>query len=445
MANLLVVAPTLLKRDFARKDPPKTRQKPINMMGIGSSRELSFTVMIGGVRVPLFKSWQTEQSSYSPGSSATVVIPVSHADDLFLRSTKIIPMPITIATTMFIDGDIVFDDTNEFAGIIDTMTLNRRAGTYSIQARSYAQVLLNVKTNEAISGPAARRQTTAQAVKTLVTKYAPTMKTVIGDFKTPVDSIYKQTGTLVTRNVPVWDLIQNFAAHDGADLFVHGDTLYYVQPAVEKNPDITELKGVTPDYTYEWGKNILDLEIVHSPLFAHDVTVTVNSVSTRTGETATATATMTTAQVNATAKKLELNKVDVERMNEKSKQKLAGKRKGKVTSDRTSAAKIGNKSSYTSTIPNASPDDCDRVANQIMRDISAKEFLATLTVLGQPDFNPRQIINIVNSGSESSDQPYAIKSITKGFTAPESGGECEGYKAVFMLVNHHVQTTGVAL
>jgi hypothetical protein len=365
-------------------------------------------------------------------------------------------MPFSILTSMSLDGVVEFTDAAEFSGVLTSVRMKRSAGVYVLTASSYALILQNEKVNEVLATGANSKKTTSQVVREFTKRFGQGLKTVnkdgkntVHDFKTTIGQVYKQQAVQQATNMPVWDLFMSFAAKDNADVYVEGDVLYYQPKPVDLSPDVTELRGTEPTYTYRWGYNILDLDIEHSPLFSHEVSVTVKSLQPLTHETYTSTATMSDAKVKALAQQLEQNPEKLAPTFERSQRTMSAHRKPgqarTVTSGDLSAPRMHSKENYTYVIQGASQEDCDRIASQIAKDISRKEFICTLTVLAQPNFNHRQYIRLQDTGSAAADQVYAIKAFEVSWTMPESGDSTEGYKAVFTLVNHAVQSTGASL
>lgn len=430
--------------------------------GVGSGRQISHVVRIAGVEIPTWKRWNKVEHAYSANSSLTLTMRLEESVDLFAisqeLSKKSSPMTVEVYTTIVIDGKTVFNNVLEFAGIVDTVEADYDNNEYVVQGKSYATILLNEKVNEAISSTAFQALSTSQAVEQLVAKFGGGLKCVVKNhlgvyhFTTPVGKIYKDRRVKVATNISVWDLLMGFAREDNADIYVRGDTLYYVPKPTDTSVDVTELKGVSPDYTYTYPENVLMLRVAHSPLQSHDVTVIVTSYQPRTGQTYVATKSMSDEKINALAKALELNPTNVAAMYEQSIERVGKDRKPrqpKVTEQRNSAtvreAPVRRKERYSFQVSNASQEDCDRIASRIMRDIASKEFVVNLSVLGQPDFTPRQYIRLKGTKSRVTDQVYAIKQLETVSELSDSGGEVSGYVSSFTLVNHAVQTVGTVL
>lgn len=454
----------LVAASFPRKAPPAAVAKQIamNTRMMGKKRDITHKLSIGGLHVTTLKGWSKNEMAYSAGSTATATIPIDPDFDLFALYQAHLkehdkPLTFDVTTTMYLNStEVAFKDAADFSGVITSLRMSRKSGVYTITAASYAQILQNEKVTISLFAETIETATTSDLVGSLVRQYGKGLKTVDGKGKTTVyasklkvKDVFGAQGVQQAVNMSVWDLLMSFASKDGVDMFVKGDVLYYAKKPTDPKNDITELNGVEPSYTYTWDENILDLEIEHSPLFAHDISVTVKSYQTSTQQTYTSTATMSEAKVRAIAAQLERDPASLKIDMDKSIAKMDAQRKprkGKVvTSAKLTAARVGNKENYTFTLQNATQEDCDRVAAQIAEDISRKEFVVTLTVLGQPDFNPRQYIRLRNTGSKATDQVYAIKSINTRSELSQTGGETEGYLTTFVLVNHAVQSVGASL
>lgn len=449
------VTPTPLVRK------PAVEKAPLNRRMVGVTRQLDFSLRLGDYAMANLISWSKSDMAYCAGSNASATIPISKDFDLFKVYQDYIkkhdkPMSFSVLTSMALDGVPEFVDASEFSGVLTGVRMRKKAGVYELTAASYAQVLQAEKVNEILATGANSRKTTSSVIVEYTRRFGQGLKTTdknghatVHVFTTTVGQIYKEQAVKQATNIPVWDLFASFAAKDGADLYVEGDVLYYQPKVVDRTPDITTLSGTPETMEYDWEDNILDLTIEHSPVFSHEISVTVKSVQLLTQQTYTATATMSEGKVKAIARQLEQVPGSLNPTFQRSERKMDKLRKPgqsrTVSSGDLSAPRIGNKENYTFVIQNASQEDCDRVAAQMAEDISRKEFIASLTVLAQPDLNTRMYPRLKNTGSEAADQVYAIKSIETSWSMPESGSDTEGYVAVLTLVNHAVQSTGASL
>lgn len=418
-------------------------------LGVNRARQVRCNLWLGGVKIPRFSRWEKNEAASSAAGTIDVTVSMQDLDtmfDVFAVSMTVLPLPILVETTMTINGKKMFDDADEFNGVVDRIEADYNAGVYHITGRSYAQILMNAKLTETFSSTADAPKKTWQVVQEVVKKYGQGLKAVVDQsFTTSVGQIYKEQLVKAVVNISAWDLLESFAQKDHADLFVKGDTVYYVKKPTDTAADITTLNGTKPSYTFIWGYNIKKLKVEHSPMFSHDITVTVKSYQPRTGQTYTKTVTMSDAKVAALARQLETTPEAVKPKYDASKAKFRSAHKELSTSGKVAAAKIGNKENYTFTIPNASQEDCDRVALRIMEDISRKEFIVTLEVLAQPDYSARQYIKIEGTSSPTVNQVYAIKNIKTVCEMPDDGADASGYTTTFTLINHAVQSTGAAL
>ena len=415
--------------------------------GVGSVRVIRHKVTLGGVEIDTVKRWSKEELAYSAGSNAAVTFKIEETDWLAVAQ-KVVPLPLVIRTTLMVDGQFVFTDAEEFSGIVDSLDLKPMEGVYEVHASSYARILVNEKISETIAGTANANKTTGQVIKEMTAKYGKGLKCHVDPYlmtATKVGKVYKAQMVKTIKNMPIWDLFQSFAQHDHADLFVKGDTLYYVRKPVDANPDITELGNVKPSYVFRYGHNIEHVTVKHSPLFSHDVTVTVRSYQPRTQQTYESTKNMSQMQINKIAKQLEItaSREELDALNAKSLARMKSRGGREMVGAKAAPARIGSKENFTFVVPNATQEDCERIAEKIMEDIARKEFILDVKVLGQPDYNPRQYIQIEALPAKSANQVYAIKSIRTSSGVNDSG-QAEGYATELMIVNHAVQTPGAS-
>lgn len=439
---------TIINRQFDRK-PVKNLSSTT-----GTVRGISNYVQIGGVTLFDPISWSKTDLAYGAGSSCEITLRAnddiaiggfstqsgqSYKQDWLTMSQTILPLPVLLFTTMSVDGKVIFDKAEEFSGIVDTISIDLGKNSLVLNCTSYARILVNAKITETVAGDSSTGKTTSQVVDYLVKKYGKGLKSQIYNFTTPVGNIYKQQQVKTLRNIAVWDVIESFAEKDNADVFVKGDTLYYVPKPTEVKASVTDLGGVTADYSFDYLKDFIDCKIEHAALYSHDVTVTVRSYQRRTKQSYESKYNMKDQQIDKTAAALEMNPDVFDQQNAASLARMRQQRPRELQQAKVTTPKIQSKESYVFNIPNATQEDCDRIARKITEDITRKEFLIELTVNAQPDFNPRQFIKLNSMPYEILNQVYAIKSITTG------AGNGEGYQAKFTLVNHHVQSAGTSL
>ena len=430
-----------------REMPRKVTVNPD--LGVGAVRNVGHKLLIGGLPVPGLLRWSKNEMTYSAGSSAELTLrgELVENQEWLSVSQNVLPLPVVLTTDLVVNGKAMFTDAEEFSGVVDTLDYDPKTNLYTVNVSSYARVLVNTKISETIAGASGSAKTTGQTIIDLTKKYGKGLKVYVDPelMKTPVGRVYKEQQVKALRNIPVWDLFQSFAQYDKADLFVKGDTLFYVRKPTDTSQNITQLKGVKANYAYTYGRNIIGINITHAPLFSHDVTVTVRSHQSRTDQSYESTKNMSDLEITKLAQKLEgVSRDELDKLNAASKAKMAKKRKnsskaGKQVEGKAAVARIGNKENYVFVVPNATQEDCERIAQKIMEDIARHEFAVTLTVLGQPDFNPLQYIGLLNLPVSVANQVYAIKSLSTQ-SDPSSG-----YLTTFTLVNHEVQTVGVSL
>jgi len=423
----------------------KRKPQPPEVDVISAVRSIDCVLKVGDTEIPQVQMWRTNEVTYSAGTTMEVTCPASLDYDLMKKSQEIVkqgkPLPVVLTTVMSINGQ-PGKGGEEFNGILDVIKLNLKTRMYTLNCVSYARVLVNEKISETVAGTSNAGKTTAQVVEDMVKKYGKGLKSKVHPFKTKVGQVYKDKMVKTIKNMAVWDLLESFANQDNADLYVKGDTLYYVPKPTDVAPDVTELKGVKPDLTFTHAQ-LLDGDVTHSALYAHDITVTVKSYQPKTGQTYESKANLSTAQINAVAKKLEQNPSTYAKVNALSVSKMKRKKGQDSVSSTYKPARIGKKENYVFNLPNVTQEDCDRIALKIAEDISQKEFAINITVPAYPQYNTRQYVALKDMPSAALNQVYAIKSIEKSMGVPDQDGSAQGYIANLSIVNHTVQSAGV--
>lgn len=418
-------------------------------MGSGLVRQVSHAVNIGGVDLSSaagIVSFNKTDMSYSAGSTCDVVVSANYDLKLMSNSQTTIPMPIVVTTTLVING-VTYPKMEEFSGIVDTLDLDPKTSTYHITGSSHGRLLVNAKITETVAGSLNSNQGVSDAVKYLIAKYGKGLTAHVDTFNVPLGSLYKSSMVNNILNVSVWDFLTWLANRVNADLFVKGSVLYFIHQSVDPNADVTDLKnsGIVPNFVFTLGTDIVDIDIRHAPLFAHDVTVTVKSYQPRTNQSYISTKNMSDLQIDHLAKRVETQggRNSLSAANAASLSKMHRKKQYDVTQANTKS-RIGTNENYTFVVPNATQDDCDRLALKLMGDISQAEFLITLTVLGRPDFNSRQHVRLANMPETPINQVYAVKSVETSSGAGRRG-QARAYLTRLTLVNHAVQTAGTSL
>jgi hypothetical protein len=458
-----------IEKVFERKPIKNFPSAKDQTFGVSKARYVTHKVFFGGREFKNFISWTKEESSYGAGSTATVVLSMirrnlsglpsvaevndSKHDLMALTQTvKNSILSVSITTTIVIDGQTVCKDHLEFSGIVANLEADYDKSTLSVECRSYAQILHNSKINEVITGTVGLKKTTSQVVKEYTAKFGEGLKTVdangkstVDDFNTTIGSLFANSQTRPTLNVSVWDLFQNFAQRDGADLYVEGNVLYYKKPRPTLSTQLADIQKDTPTFTYTWLKDILSMKITHAALFSHEFEVQVIGYNSKTGESVTATKSVGDAKLTTMKNEAITNpeafkdKYDTARVKFK-KQRVKANRSGRITD-----APVSKREKYVFRVDGLTQDDCNALAEKIAVEIARREFVATVKVLARPDMTTRSLIRLVNTYSKATDQVYAIKTLNVSFTMPEGSSDTEGYVATLTLVNHDLATFGTNL
>lgn len=158
----------------------------------------------------------------------------------------------------------------QFAGIVDTFDWDYLHDTVSISARSYAALFLNTRITATWNN-----QTTVGVVAELAKQQG--LSTSI-DVSSPgtMQEVYAKDFVTGTQNLNEWALLQAMAQYDRVECFVRGTTLYYRKALTPGN---------APKVDLSWEKNLVSLQVKHSPQFSSLIKVNVKvwKPLTRTG------------------------------------------------------------------------------------------------------------------------------------------------------------------
>ena len=158
----------------------------------------------------------------------------------------------------------------QFAGIVDTFDWDYLRDTVSISARSYAALFLNTRITATWNN-----QTTVGVVRELASQQGLSTSIDVANPGT-MQAVYAKDFVTGTQNLNEWALLQAMAQYDRVECFVRGTTLYYRKALSAKN---------APKIDISWEKNLVSLQVKHSPQFSSLIKVNVKvwSPLTRSG------------------------------------------------------------------------------------------------------------------------------------------------------------------
>ena len=448
-------------KNFQRKLSPQVSGSD----GVGKARRVDFKLEIGGHSPINLTGWSKDEMSYSAGSSCSVDVPIKQKGyllDLMDVSMQHPFLPLRVSTAVWHNDILQHTYLEDFYGLIDTIDLDMNKLTFDVQSKSFAELLLIPKVNEVFSSPAEQAMTTGQAIQAFVSKYGKdtvTGKELIkaeinprylpgSPYAIRIGKIFNQQKVRAITNMAPWDLMEDLAKHDNAQLFVKGNVLYYQPAPTNVQNSILISQKYPAQYTFTWGKDILSLKARHSPIAAHDITVNVQTWNRNDKKVYSSTKTMSDAKIASVARLLETDPYNIQEKYPKALDKNRSYQRKFSGSGEVKFANVNpnSKSHYVFKIADATQQDCDDVALKVLEDISQKEFIVTLQVLGSPFYHPQQFIKIAGTNTVL-DQVYVIKNIHTEFRMPENAQEAEaaGYITTFTLVNHYVATTGSSI
>lgn len=159
-----------------------------------------------------------------------------------------------------------------FVGQLDQYTIDHLTGTIKFQCRSLGAYLGDTR----ITTPVAY-QTSAQLITAECKKINLATNIQIAGAPIQLAEVFQREFVAGVKNFRVWDLILQCAQYDDADVFVDGDTLYYVAPYL--------LDASRNKVNLAIGQDLENCTAIHAPQYNRKIRVEVRSYipATRTG------------------------------------------------------------------------------------------------------------------------------------------------------------------
>lgn len=254
-----------------------------------------------------------------------------------------------------------------FVGHVDQLDMDPFQQIVEIQGRDLSSLLIDAKTQETFSN-----QTSSQVAATLAARHGLTASAqrttrLVGAYY----EIEHDTITLnnFSRQTTEWDLLTFLAKQEGFEVWVQGNTLYFQPPpAASGTPFPIVFQPGQPPVS-----NVMTLKMERTLTLAKDIVVTVKSWKTSDGKAYTR------------------------------KSKSAG------SSTASSNTKTQN---YAVTIPNLTPDEALKRAQQMASDLSKHERILNVTMPGELTITTRTMVAL--SGTTTAfDQAYYVAEIER--------------------------------
>lgn len=250
-----------------------------------------------------------------------------------------------------------------FIGEADGIVVNLLNGRIELDGRDLSAELIDNRATDKFLNLRTHRVAERIAKKRGLKVVAPQSKTIVG-------TLFGEENAEISDRFSEWDLLTFLAQREGRELYVQGDTLYYVPKTEGGSPSLTitaPRPGVPSDFSqFRFERNLI---------LARDITVRVVSYDYLTGETVKKT----------------------------SKAKHKGKRSGTA---------LGTRSTYVRTVPNLSPGQAEARAQSELAELSKHEVRLFFSGPARTGLKPQQKVRVVGSGS-AFDQEYYVDEIIR--------------------------------
>jgi phage protein D len=276
---------------------------------------------------------------------------------------------ILVDVQFSLDGGASF--TSLIQGAVDNVNIDPALGLVQIDGRDFTAALIEARMQETFANRTSSEIASLLAQRrNLVPHVSPT--------STPIGRYYQSEHDRTTldqfsRTTTEWDLLVFLARHEGFDLFVQGQALYF-QPTAQSASSVLALSP----------KDVLDLRLARSLTLARDIEVVVRSWNSR--------------QNSALAQRASANGA------------------GSAGQSGSSAQR------YVFMRPNMTPDDALRFAQRKIAELTRHERTIRISMPGELALTPRSMIAIQGTGT-SFDQIYYIDMIERRFR--QNGGLVE--------------------
>lgn len=185
---------------------------------------------------------------------------------LFQNETDTSPIPIIIYVGFPSQpGPVTISQlTQRFVGQLDQYTIDHKAGTVKIQGRSMGAILGDRQLTTPIS-----YQTSLQLLEAVTTANGLALNFKIYGSPIQMAEVFSREFVAGVKNFREWDLILQCSQYDDADVFVDGNTLYYV------NPNLVQRNNVNLDI----GQDLENLTVTHASQLNRKIRVEVRTYS----------------------------------------------------------------------------------------------------------------------------------------------------------------------
>lgn len=258
-----------------------------------------------------------------------------------------------------LDGGASF--TSLVQGAIDRVSIDPTLGLVHLEGRDLAASLIEARTRETFAN-----RTSSEIASLLAARHSLTPH--VSPTTTPVGRYYQSEHDSITldqfsRATTEWDLLVFLARHEGFDVFVHGQALYF-QPAAPTTGPVVSLQPA----------DLIDLKLERSLTLARDIEVVVKSWNSR--------------QSNAFVQRARASGSSGARRSGESPQRFAFVQ------------------------PNLTPDDAMKVARRKLAELTRHERTIRISMPGELSLNPHSMIALEGTGTEF-DQAYYIDVIER--------------------------------
>ncbi len=396
------------------------------------------SAIINGIEITP-QSFSVTSNAHGSTDTATIVAPISNGPDWTVATATSgdAPVYVTILCGFAASGNGDYSQlTPIFTGVLDTFTASLERDEIVFTCRNLAAPLISTK----IATPFAGESMTTQAfiqqqasrfgLQTVFNAYSyGTMLQVLGsEFQTGV------------KQWVIWDLMLQCAQYDDVDIWVDlNGVLHYESPGLIKRQT---------NYV-EWGTDIKSFSGGHASQFSKNIRVEVRSwtkktrVSTRSRASSlpgglggialeTTSAVVTTQPIFGTLSSVRTEISSTGKVTTTS----ATNSGGKANSGFTNAIAESGKETYIFYKKNATPQECDDLAQKIWRQITMHEYQATIVLVATPTVMPTlnitSLIRVLNAPYATLNGLYWPREITLEY----STGHGLFWKAI--MVNHQL-------
>jgi phage protein D len=245
-------------------------------------------------------------------------------------------------------------------GTVDSVSIDPVLGLVHLDGRDLTAALIEARTQETFAN-----RTSSEIASLLAQRHNLTPQ--VAATTTPVGRYYQSEHDRTTLNqfshaTTEWDLLVFLARHEGFDVFVRGQTLYF-QPTTQTADLAVSLRP----------QDAIDLKLERSLTLARDIEVVVKSWNSR--------------QNNAFF------------------QKARASRRGAGRSGESPQR-------YVFVQPNLTPDDALKLAQRKLAELTRHERTIRMSLPGELSLNPRSMIALAGTGTEF-DQVYYVDVIER--------------------------------